>query len=89
MAADPDPAFGTCTDDVSRALTLDLLQRRTLGWEAVSVSARRSMDFLAAAFDPSLGTFHDFRGADGTWLDVAGSQDCQGRAAAVARHRRT
>jgi hypothetical protein len=76
----PDPAFGTCTDDVSRALTVDLLQRRTLGWEAVSVTARRSMDHLSAAFDASLGTFRDFRGPDGTWLDVAGSQDCQGRA---------
>lgn len=77
---EPDPAFGTCTDDVARALTVDLLQRRTLGWEAVVATARRSMTYLAAAFDPALGTFHDFRGADGAWLDVAGSQDCQGRA---------
>jgi hypothetical protein len=38
------------------------------------------MAYLAAAFDPALGTFHDFRGPDGAWLDVAGSQDCQGRA---------
>lgn len=76
----PDPAFGTCTDDVSRALTVDLLQRRTLGWEAVAGAARRSMAYLAAAFDAELGTFHDFRDQDGAWLDVAGSQDCQGRA---------
>ncbi len=78
--AEPDPAFGTCTDDVARALTVDLLQRRTLGWEAVVAAARRSMAYLVAAFDPVLGTFRDFRGADGAWLDVAGSQDCQGRA---------
>ena len=48
----PDESFGTCTDDVARALTVDLLHRRELGWEAVSPSARRSMAFLAAAFDP-------------------------------------
>jgi hypothetical protein len=77
---EPDPAFGTCTDDVARALTVDLLQRRMLGWEAVSATAGRSMAYLSAAFDPALGTFHDFRGADGAWLDGAGSQDCQGRA---------
>lgn len=77
---DPDRAFGTCTDDVARALTLDLLQRRVLGWEAVVVSARRSMAYLTAAFDPALGTFRDFRDASGAWLDDVGSQDCQGRA---------
>jgi hypothetical protein len=76
----PDPAFGTCTDDVARALTVDLLQRRPLGWEAVATTAHRSMAYLTAAFDPALGTFRDFRGADGAWLDEAGSQDCQGRA---------
>ena len=43
-------------------------------------TARRSMAYLAAAFDAERGTFHDFRDADGAWLDVAGSQDCQGRA---------
>lgn len=77
---EPDPTHGTCTDDVARALTVDMLQRRTLGWEAVVGSARRSMAFLDAAFDAALGTFRDFRGADGAWLDVVGSQDCQGRA---------
>ena len=64
---EPDPTFGTCTDDVARALTVDLLQRRMLGWEAVSTTARRSMTYLTAAFDTALGTFRDFRGADGTW----------------------
>lgn len=80
LGGDPDPAFGTCTDDVARALTVDLLQRRALGWEAVVTSARRSMAYLTAAFDPALGTFRDFRDASGAWLDDAGSQDCQGRA---------
>ena len=76
----PDEAFGTCTDDVARALTVDLLHRRSLGWEAVSPSARRSLAFLLAAFDESTGSFRNFRGADGTWLDSGGSQDTQGRA---------
>jgi hypothetical protein len=76
----PDAAHGVCTDDVARALTVDLLQRRTLGWEAVSPTARRSMAFLVAAFNPVTGRFRNFRSADGTWLDDAGSQDTQGRA---------
>ncbi len=76
----PDEAHGTCTDDVARALTVDLLQRRELGWEAVAVTARRSMAYLVAAFDPETGGFHDFRDASGAWLDTIGSQDCQGRA---------
>jgi len=76
----PDAAHGVCTDDVARALTVDLLQRRTLGWEAVSPTARRSMAFLTAAFNPSTGTFRNCRSADGTWLDNEGSQDTQGRA---------
>ena len=77
---EPDRAFGTCTDDVARALMVDLLQRRTLGWEAVSPTARQSMAFLAAAFDTSVGSFRNFRSADGEWLDEAPSQDSQGRA---------
>ncbi|MEO8625166.1 MAG: hypothetical protein ABI452_00550 [Candidatus Limnocylindrales bacterium] len=78
--AQPDRAFGMCTDDVARALTVDLLHRRTLGWEAVSTTARRSLDFLAAAFDPSAGSFRNFRDAAGQWLDDEPSQDSQGRA---------
>jgi hypothetical protein len=77
---EPDKTFGTCTDDVARALTVDLLHRRTLGWEAVSPTAHRSFDFLVAAFDPTTGTFRNFRDADGEWLDEAPSQDSQGRA---------
>ena len=76
----PDESFGMCTDDVARALTVDLLQQRTLGWGAVGASARRSLDFLVAASNPVKGSFRNFRGADGTWLDDEGSQDTQGRA---------
>ena len=78
--AAPDETLGVCTDDVARALTVDLLQARTLGWDAVSGSARRSMAFLIAALNPATGTFRNFRGADGAWLDDEGSQDTQGRA---------
>ena len=76
----PDEAFGTCTDDVARALTVDLLHRHTLGWEAVRPSALRAMEYLEAAFDESAGVFRNFRAADGRWLDGSPSQDSQGRA---------
>ena len=75
----PDEDHGTCTDDVARALTVDLLHQRSLGWEAVQTSALRSMSYLAAAFDSSLGEFRNFRRADGKW-HTAASQDSQGRA---------
>ena len=36
VGADPDPAHGYCTDDVARALRVDLLHGRELGWAAVA-----------------------------------------------------
>jgi len=59
---------------------VDLLHRRTLGWEAVSASARRSLAFLVASLNQSTGSFRNFRNAAGSWLDDEGSQDTQGRA---------
>lgn len=59
---------------------VDLLHRRTLGWEAVSASAHRSLEFLAAAFDSTTGGFRNFRDAQGQWLDEVPSQDSLGRA---------
>lgn len=76
----PDEAFGTCTDDVARALMVDLLHRHALGWEAVRPSAHTAMGYLEAAFDASIGAFRNFRAADGHWLDGTPSQDSQGRA---------
>jgi len=76
----PDESHGTCTDDVARALTVDLLHQRPIGWKAVSRSTQRSLAFLVAAFNPATGSFRNFRGADGAWLDEQGSQDTQGRA---------
>jgi hypothetical protein len=76
----PDPAHGYCTDDVARALRVDLLHQRELGWAAVSSSAERHLSFLAEAFLPATGRFRNFRAIDGSWLDDGGSEDCQGRA---------
>jgi hypothetical protein len=76
----PDRSHGYCTDDVARALGVDLLHGLELGWTAVRDDARRSLDFLRAAYNPALGLVRNFRSADGEWLDEAGSQDCQGRA---------
>jgi hypothetical protein len=82
----PDESFGYCTDDVARALEVDLLQRHSLGWERVSPSAWRSLAFLADAFDPASGSFRNFRSADGSWLDEVGSEDSQGRAVLALAH---
>ncbi len=80
VGADPDPAHGYCTDDVARALRVDLLHARELGWAAVAASARRNLSFIVEAFEPSTGRFRNFRAADRSWLDGGGSEDCQGRA---------
>jgi hypothetical protein len=76
----PNKAFGYCTDDVARALTVDLLHARQLGWDAVESSAWRSLRFLRDAYDPVTGRFRNFRGADGAWLDGEPSEDSHGRA---------
>lgn len=76
----PDPAHGYCTDDVARALQVDLLHQRAIGWTAVSESAWRNVRFLTEALDRPSGRFRNFRGADGTWLEGIGSEDCHGRA---------
>lgn len=76
----PNEEFGYCTDDVARALTVDLLHARQLGWTAVRTSAWRSLRFLTEAFEPATGRFRNFRDRQGCWLEGAGSEDCQGRA---------
>lgn len=76
----PDPAHGYCTDDVARALQVDLLHQRELGWPAVAESAWRNVRFVIEALDRSTGRFRNFRRVDGTWLDGPGSEDCHGRA---------
>jgi hypothetical protein len=76
----PNKAFGYCTDDVARALEVDLLHARGLGWPAVEADATRSLAFLRAAFNTRAGRFRNFRSARGDWLDDVGSEDCHGRA---------
>jgi hypothetical protein len=80
IASRPDPAHGYCVDDVARALQVDLLHARTLGWAAVSESAWRAIRFLEAAFDSTTGRFRNFRSMDGAWLGGVGSDDSYGRA---------
>lgn len=76
----PDPDHGYCTDDVARALQVDLLHGRVLGWSAVADSAWRNISFLDTALDRATGRFRNFRAVDGTWLEGMGSQDSHGRA---------
>ena len=76
----PDPIHGSCTDDVARALQVDLLHANELGWAAVGVSALRNLAFLAAAFDEGAQTFRNFRSAHGAWLPGPASEDSQARA---------
>jgi hypothetical protein len=76
----PDPAHGYCTDDVARALQVDLLHQRELGWAAVAARAASNVRFLVDAFDPLSGRFRNFRRIDRSWVDGPGSPDSHGRA---------
>lgn len=76
----PDPKHGYCTDDVARALQVDLLHRRSLGWPAIAASAWRNVHFLEAAFDTRTGRFRNFRTMSGHWIYAVASDDSQGRA---------
>lgn len=78
--ARPDPGHGYCTDDVARALLVDLLHQRVLGWAAVEASVVRNLVFLEEAFEPSSGRFRNLRRADGAWLEGPGSEDANARA---------
>ena len=78
--ATPDPDHGYCTDDVARALIVDLLHAEVAPGPEVTASARRSVGFLERAFDPARGRFRNFLDAAGTWLEPMGSEDSHGRA---------
>jgi hypothetical protein len=80
IGSKPDPAHGYCVDDAARALEVDLLHARELGWPAVADSAELSLRFLEEAFDASTGGFRNFRDFEGTWIGGPGSNDCVGRA---------
>lgn len=76
----PDPNHGYCTDDVSRALMVDLLHGRVLGWTAVEGSAAGHLSFLADAFDEPAGRFRSLRTTSGRWVPETLSEDADGRA---------
>jgi hypothetical protein len=76
----PDPAHGYCVDDVARALQVDLLHGRVLGWDAVRATAWQGLRFLDDAFDAASGRFRNFRSIDGAWIGGLGSDDSYGRA---------
>jgi hypothetical protein len=80
IGSNPNPEFGYCTDDVARALVVDVLHARQLGWAQVAHSVDRSVRFLEDAFLPDSGRFRNFRGAAGDWLDSGGSEDSHARA---------
>jgi hypothetical protein len=80
IGAEPDPKHGYCTDDVARALLVDLLHGERLGLPAVKEAIWSRLDFLADAFDQERVRFRNFRDANGKWLERVGSEDSHGRA---------
>ena len=80
IGSQPDPAHGYCVDDVARALQVDLLHGRELGWAPVAERAWTNLRFLSTAFDAEIGGFRNFRRVDGSWLPGPSSDDSQARA---------
>lgn len=76
----PDPRHGSCTDDVARALRVDLRHAEVEPSVHVAAAIRHDLTVLDAAFNPARGRFRNFRAEDGTWLDEVGSEDAHGRA---------
>jgi glycosyltransferase involved in cell wall biosynthesis len=76
----PDPTHGHCTDDVARALRVDLRHAATAAGPGVATAIRRELAFLQAAFEPATGRFLNFRASDGHWPERTGSEDAHGRA---------
>ena len=79
-ASSPNLGQGYCTDDVARAVLVDVLHGRVLGRAAVEVALARSIRFLAEAVVPASGRFRNFRDADGNRLEQMGSADAHARA---------
>ena len=78
--AEPDHQYGYCTDDVARAIVVDVLHCRELPPASLESSLRRSLRFLSEAFNRESGRFLNLRQADGRWLDADASEDCHARA---------
>ena len=75
----PDLRHGYCTDDVARALVVDLLHAEHDDGPDIAASIRRQLAFLGEAFEPRSGRLRNLRAADGRWLEEVGSQDSHGR----------
>lgn len=75
----PDTAQGYVVDDAARALQVDLLHARILGWTPVEDSADAYLGLLEAAFDETRGTFLSYRQADGAWVEGPGTPATLGR----------
>jgi hypothetical protein len=75
----PDPLHGYTTDDNARALIAALQYSLATGSTESQDLVWRYLSFLRYAQRPD-GRFHNFMAYDRTWLDEAGSDDCQGRA---------
>jgi glycosyltransferase involved in cell wall biosynthesis len=76
----PVRRHGTCTDDVARALLVDVAHGHVDPQPATMAAIRSDLTYLAEAFNVERGRFRNFRAADGTWLEQAGSEDAHGRA---------
>ena len=80
LGALPDLTHGYCTDDVARALLVDLLHAAEIGWAEVALSAWRAIRFLESAFADDSGRVRNFRGTAGDWLIGPSSEDAHARA---------
>jgi hypothetical protein len=76
----PVRRHGTCTDDVARALLVDVAHARVDPQPTTMAAIRADLAYLAEAFNAERERFRNFRAADGTWLEEAGSEDAHGRA---------
>jgi glycosyltransferase involved in cell wall biosynthesis len=80
VGAAPDPRHGTCTDDVARALIVDLAHARVDPQPGTMAAVRADLRYLGEAFDATSGRFRNLRADDGAWLERVGSEDAHGRA---------
>jgi glycosyltransferase involved in cell wall biosynthesis len=76
----PDPLHGYCTDDVARALMVDVRHSLVVPSAATRVAIRADLRFLWGAYDPGTGRFRNLRRADGGWDRGLDSEDAHGRA---------
>lgn len=76
----PDRSSGACTDDVARALLVDLRHVRLLPGRSIEAALEADLTFLAAAIDPGTGRFRNLRMPTGDWVPTTGSEDAHGRA---------